>query len=129
MAASFIHHFKSWHQVFYIFGALTIVWCFLFVRFHLSFCVFGGFVFCFFLFFFFVFFFFSSALFYFSDCGGLSQCAFKANKQIKKQTNFFDHWSIEKREKNNGVFGCTEEQKKSKRQGAYWWFGSGNGIQ
>lgn len=32
MASLFIHHFKSWHQVFYIFGIMTIVWCFLFVR-------------------------------------------------------------------------------------------------
>lgn len=34
LAALFIHHFNSWHQVFYYFGIGTIVWCFLFVRFH-----------------------------------------------------------------------------------------------
>lgn len=33
LAALFIHHFKSWHQVFYIFGISSIVWCLLFVRF------------------------------------------------------------------------------------------------
>lgn len=42
LAALLIHHFNSWHQVFYVFGLATIVWCFLFVRFHrlnyLSFC-------------------------------------------------------------------------------------------
>lgn len=32
-AVLFIHYFKSWHPVFYIFGMLTIVWCILFVSF------------------------------------------------------------------------------------------------
>ncbi|XP_031630362.1 putative inorganic phosphate cotransporter [Contarinia nasturtii] len=31
LAAMFIHHFKSWHEVFYIFGVLTIVWCLFFI--------------------------------------------------------------------------------------------------
>lgn len=31
LAAMLIHEYKSWHQVFYFFGLLSIGWCFLFV--------------------------------------------------------------------------------------------------
>lgn len=113
LAASFIHHFKSWHQVFYIFGALTIVWCFLFVRFHLSFS-FRRQICCFF----FIFFFHRQKL--------------KSKTTSEREKNG-PILPIIGRLKRKMLLKKKKQQRKqnqtSIRQDAYWWFGSGNGFQ